>query len=303
MTIHRRDLLRNTLIGAGALALDRRLRAAEAAAGTNAYDPYELVPLGKTKLKVSRVGFGTGMKGWLRQSNQTRLGKEPFETLLRQGYERGIRFFDLADLYGSHPYVAGAIAKCPRDRYVLLTKIWGRPDKGIPEEERHDANVIVERFRKELNTDVIDVVLLHCMTDADWPAKQKKQMDLLADLKAKGVIRAHGVSLHSLPALEAAAAEPWVDTVNARINAYGVKMDDKDPEKVSAVLKTMRAAGKGVVGMKLVGEGTFRDDAEKKDASIRYALSNGCVDTMVVGFEKVEEIDDFAGRVKKVPRA
>jgi aryl-alcohol dehydrogenase-like predicted oxidoreductase len=295
--------MRNALAGAGALALGRGLRAADAAAPAGAYDPYEIVPLGATKLKVSRVGFGTGMKGWLRESNQTRLGKEGFETLLRRAYERGVRFFDLADLYGSHPYVAAALAKHPRDAYTLLTKIWVRPEKGLPENERPDADVVVERFRKELKTDAIDVVLLHCMTDADWPAKQKRQMDLLAGLKAKGVIRAHGVSVHSLPALEAAAAEPWVDSVNVRINATGDKMDDKDPAKVAAALRKVRAAGKGIVGMKLIGEGTFRDSEEKKDASIRFALANGGVDTMAVGFESIAEVDDFAGRVKKVPRA
>ena len=126
-------------------------------------------------------------------------------------------------------------------------------------------------------------------------------MDGLAKLKDKGVIRAHGVSCHSVAALEAAAAEPWVDSVHTRINPYGMRMDDK-PEKVVPVLKKLHAAGKGVVGMKIIGEGQLRNEPEKRDESARFVLGLGCVDILNIGFEKIEEIDDFAGRVSKVPR-
>jgi hypothetical protein len=80
-------------------------------------------------------------------------------------------------------------------------------------------------------------------------------------------------------------------------------MDDKDPEKVAAVLAKIRAAGKGVVGMKLVGEGTFRDSEEKKNTSIRFVLQRNLADTMAVGYENLAELDDFARRVKGVKRA
>jgi predicted aldo/keto reductase-like oxidoreductase len=128
-------------------------------------------------------------------------------------------------------------------------------------------------------------------------------MDILAKLKKKGSIRAHGVSCHSLEALGACVKEPWVDSVHARINPYAVKMDVKKTEeipKVETALKALHKQGKGVVGMKLIGEGSFRDSDEKRDESVRYVLGLGCVDTMVVGFEKVQEIDDFAARVRKV---
>ena len=127
-------------------------------------------------------------------------------------------------------------------------------------------------------------------------------MDLLEGLREKGLIRAHGVSCHSVAALEAAAADPWVDSVHTRINPYGIKMDD-NPEKVVPVLKKLHAAGKGVVGMKIIGEGQLRNAPEKRDESASFVLGLGCVDVLNVGFEKIEEIDDFAGRVKKVPRS
>lgn len=298
MKMNRREFLTRSLVGAGGLLLIPGFAAAAEPQGKT-FDPYELVPLGKTGIKPSRVGFGTGMRGGQRNSNQTRLGKEKFESLLKAAYERGVRLFDCADMYGTHRYVASALAKMPRKDYVISTKIWWSRG-GIPERERPDADIVVERFLKELNTDCIDLVLLHCVTSAKWPEELSKQMEILEKLKKKGVVRAHGVSCHSLDALKAAAEEPWVDSVHARINAYGAKMD-APTEEVVPVLKKIHEAGKGVVGMKLIGEGDFRDSDEKRDGSVRFVLNLGCVDTMVVGFEKVEEVDDFAARVRKVP--
>ena len=241
------------------------------------------------------------MRGGNRKSNQTRAGKEHFETLLRGAYDRGVRTFDLADLYGTHPYVFPALKGIPRKDYFLVSKIWFRPG-GIPEKERPDADAVINRFCKELNTDYIDLVLLHCVTSAKWPQELEKQMELMANLKQKGMIRAHGVSCHSLEALEAAANSPWVDSVHTRINPYGMSMDGPT-EKVVPILQKIHSAGKGVIGMKIIGEGKLRNDDEKKDASVRYAMKLGCVDILNVGFEQLEEIDDVAARVRKVEKA
>jgi aryl-alcohol dehydrogenase-like predicted oxidoreductase len=240
------------------------------------------------------------MKGWMRKSTQTRLGQAGFTKLVRGALERGVKCYDLADLYGSHPFFARAMKTVQRDKYTILTKIWWGP-RGVPEKERPDADVMVARFLKELQTDYIDVVQLHCVQKGDWPKKLRKQMDLLAELKRKGVIRAHGVSCHSLEALAAAAKEPWVDCVHARINPYGERTDGSAGDVAFAV-KTLEAAGKGVIGMKIMGQGAFRESDIKRNNSIRFALRLKAVDTMVVGFEKLDEIDDFAARVRKVKR-
>ncbi|HWX19881.1 MAG TPA: aldo/keto reductase [Candidatus Binatia bacterium] len=300
MQIQRREFLKRSAVGVGGLLAGMPLaRAAEPKPAF--FDPYEFVPLGKTKVKVSRFCLGTGVHGGNRQSNATRMGKEKFEALIQGAHDRGVRLFDLADLYGTHPYLIPALKGVPRDKIGIISKIWFQSG-GIPDKERPDADVVVQRFLKEIGTDYLDLVLLHCVQSATWPEELGKQMDILAQLKEKGMIRAHGVSCHSIAALEAAANEPWVDSVHARINPYGMSMDGP-PEKVVPVLKKLHDAGKAVVGMKIIGEGRLRNDEDKRDESARYVLGLGCVDVLNVGFEKVEEIDDFAARVRKVPKA
>jgi len=302
MRIGRREFLESLAAGTAGLTLGCAdgARTKPKAAMSPMFDPYETVTIGRTKIETSLVGLGTGMKGWMRQSNQTRLGQAGFTKLIRGALERGVRCYDLADLYGSHPLFAKAMKGVKRNRYTIVTKIWWR-SRGLPDTDRPDADVMVARFLKELQTDYLDVVQLHCVSSGNWAEELREQMDILDALKRKGVIRAHGVSCHSLDALSAAAAETWTDCAHARTNPYGERTDGTDEEIASAV-KKLAAAGKGVIGMKLIGEGAFRDSDEKRDKSIAFALGTGAVDTMVVGFEKLEEIDDFAVRVKKVKR-
>ncbi len=300
MRLKRREFIKQSALGVTGLLAGSGL--APAADNSGAFcDPYERVPLGKTGLKVTRFCMGTGMRGGNRSSNHSRMGKEKLEALFKGAYERGVRMFDLADLYGTHPFLIPALKGVPRAELTIVSKIWLHRG-GIPEPERPDADVVVARFLKEIGTDYLDLVLLHCMTLLNWPDEMRPQMDILARLKQQGRVRALGVSCHSVAALEAAAAEPWVDSVHARINPYRMSMDD-EPDKVVPVLKKLHAAGKAVVGMKIIGEGRLRNDPEKRDASARFVLGLGCVDVLNVGFEKVEEIDDFAVRVRKVPVA
>ena len=301
MKIQRREFLKRSVIGLGGVFAGTRLGAMEAsspasaAASAKYFDPFERVALGKSGLKFSRLCMGTGTSGVRQQSNQTRLGRDNLNRLLREALDRGIRTFDCADQYGSHPYLAAAMKDVPREKYDIITKIrWhGRDDEP-------NADVYVERFLKELSTEHIDLLLIHCVTSPDWPAEMRKQMDILSKYKQKGVIRALGVSCHSIPALEAAAAEPWVDSVHTRINPYGMSMDG-DPEEVIPVIKKIHAAGKGVVGMKIVGAGRLRADEDRRQNSVKFALGLGCVHVLNVGFESVEQIESLAGHIRKTP--
>jgi aryl-alcohol dehydrogenase-like predicted oxidoreductase len=296
----RRQFVATITAGAGTLFLGKTALALPGNSSIPSTDPFQIVRLGKSGLKTTLLGMGTGFTGGNRSSNITRAGVA--ESLIRQAYDKGIRFFDCADSYGTHPFTAAALKGIPREKYVLGSKIWVSRG-GIPEPERPDANIVVDRFRKELNTDYIDLVQIHCMTDPKWTDAQKKQMDILENLKAKKVIRAHGVSVHSLEAMEACVESDWVDVVHVRVNPYGEVMDKKDPALVIPVIEKLHKAGKGVIGMKLIGNGNFKNDSEKIDNSLRYVLNLGTVDMIIIGFEQPEQIDNYIGRIERALKA
>ena len=245
----------------------------------------DTVTLGSTGIKTSRLAMGTGTVGSGHHSNQTALGIKGLSDLLLNGYDHGLRFFDAADSYGSHPHVAEALKHVQRDKVTVLTKTWARD----PATARAD----LDRFRRELGTDYLDICLMHCLTEADWPERFKGVMDVFAEAKQKGIIRAHGCSCHSIEALRAAAKSPWVEVDLARINPIGSHMD-ADPQIVVSVLREMKAAGKAVIGMKILGQG---DLAQRQDEAIKYALSLGILDAFTIGAESKSQQEDLLRRV------
>jgi len=205
-----------------------------------------------------------------------------------QTYDNGLRFFDTADSYGSHPHVADALKHVDRSKVTILTKSWARTGP----EMRAD----LDRFRRELNTDHLDIVLMHCVTEGDWTSRYRSAMDALSAAKEKGIIRAHGCSCHSLEALRAAAKSEWVEVDLVRINPIGSHMD-ADPATVVGVIGEMRAAGKGIVGMKILGQGDLRD---RQNEAIRYALGLGALDAFTIGAESIAEQKDLIERIASV---
>jgi len=295
---NRREFMTALAAGAGTVLLGNATSVMGQVKPRFSTDPFQTVSLGRSGIKTTLIGMGTGFNGYNRSSNITRAGKSAAETVIRYAYEKGIRFFDCADTYGTHPYTKDALKDFPRESYVLGTKIW-LGQGGLPETERPGANITVDRFRKELNTDYIDLVQIHCMTAPDWKEQYKKHLEILENLKAKKVIRAHGVSVHSLEAMET-SINPWIDVVHVRINPYGENMDRKDPSEVTGVIERLHKSGKGVIGMKLIGGGKFKTDTEKIEKSLKYVLSLGTVDMIIVGFEFPGQIDNYTGKMEKV---
>src|ERR1700680_2703072 len=245
----------------------------------------DTVTLGNTGIKTSRLAMGTGTVGVGHHSHQTALGVAGLSALLLNGYEQGLRFFDAADSYGSHPHVAEALKHVPRDKVTVLTKTWARD----PATARAD----LDRFRRELGVDYLDVCLMHCLTEADWTQRFKGVMDVLSEAKQKGIIRAHGCSCHSIDALRAAAKSPWVEVDLVRMNPIGSHMDG-DPDTVAGVIREMRAAGKGIIGMKILGQGDLRG---RQDEALKYALSLGLLDAFTIGAESKAEQEDLIRRI------
>ncbi len=280
--MNRREFLTAAAAGAGATLLTPHLSAAT----LPPYSASDTVVLGKTGIRTSRLAMGTGTIGGGGASNQTRTSTLP--KLLLAGYERGLNFFDTADSYGSHPDVAEALKHVPREKVIVMTKC----DSREPKQARED----LERFRRELGTDYIDICLIHCTVEDDWTTRYRGVMDVFSEAKEKGHIRAHGVSCHSLGALRAAAASPWVEIDLVRLNPVGAHMD-ADPATVIGVVRQMRAEGKGIIGMKILGQGAMRT---RQDEALKFALGTGVLDAFTIGAENEHEQHDLIQRIAAV---
>ena len=231
--MRRREFLIRSASGLGAAWLRSKsiLSALANAALPAKFSASDTVTLGSTGIKTSRLAMGTGTVGSGHHSHQTALGVKGLSDLLLNGYDHGLRFFDAADSYGSHPHVAEALKHVQRDKVTVLTKTFSRD----PASARAD----LDRFRRELGTDYLDICLMHCVTEGDWTERYKGVMDVLSEAKEKGIIRTHGCSCHTIEALRAAAKSPWVEIDLARINPIGADMD-ADPATVVGVLKEMK---------------------------------------------------------------
>jgi aryl-alcohol dehydrogenase-like predicted oxidoreductase len=245
----------------------------------------DTVSIGSTGIKTSRLAMGTGTVGSGHHSHQTALGVKGLSELLLNGYDHGLRFFDAADSYGSHPHVAEALKHVPRHKVTVLTKTWARDPKTARED--------LDRFRRELGTDYLDICLMHCLTEGNWTEQYRGVMDVFSEAKQKGIIRAHGCSCHSIEALRAAAKSPWVEVDLVRINPIGSYMD-ADPQTVVSVIREMRVAGKGIVGMKILGQGTMRN---RQDEALKFALGLGLLDAFTIGAESKTEQEDLIRRI------
>jgi len=240
------------------------------------------VELGKAGLRVSQLSFGTGTRGDGRSSEQTRMGCGKLVDLLRYAYDQGITFWDSADAYGSHGHVAEALKGINRSSVTVTTKT-GHTCYGFQDAER-----AVERYLQELNTDYIDMVLLHYVTEPNWAARYAGAMDALSRAKEKGLVRAVGIACHGLEVLETVASNPWVEVLLARINPYGSHMDSS-PEEVVPVLREIHAAGKGIYAMKVFGQGDLAKP-DKKKTCIDYVLNLDCVDAITIGMTNQEQV-------------
>jgi len=247
----------------------------------------QTVELGQTGICTSRLGFGTGTHGWNKSSEQTRIGHDKLVNLIRFGYDQGITLWDTADGYGSHPHMADVLEGLDRSSVVIVTKDHSKS----PDTVRSD----IPRFLNELRTDYIDVLLMHCINDASWLTDYSDVINVLKEAKAEGQVRAIGMSCHDFGALKTVAAADWIDVVLARINYDGTKMDASTDEVVP-VLEDIHNAGKGVLAMKVVGQGDLHEDVPK---AIRFAMGLSCVDALMIGMTDEAQVQQNVSLVNE----
>lgn len=288
----RRQFIQTSLVGAAAVSAGFTNVSYSGAKSIQ----IDKVKLGKTGLKVSRLAMGTGTHGGNQSSDMTRMGVDNWVKMARHAYDRGMSFYDAADLYGSHQNVREILKEVPREKATLLTKIWTRPEKwnsDTPEKT-------IDRFRRETNSDYFDIMLLHCMTNAKWQEEKKPYIEALSVAKQMGIIKTVGVSCHNFDALKLAVDDPWVDVILARINPDGLVMD-ATADEVMAVLKKAHDSGKGIIGMKIFGEGRMKD-AEQREKSLRWVIGSKNVDCMTIGMTSTEQIDDAVERIMRISK-
>ncbi len=294
----RREFLLKSAAGLAAASVIPAILPEPTFGATISTETVDTVALGNTGLNVSRIALGTGTKGWKLESDQTHLGMKKFVELSQYCFDKGIRFFDTADMYGSHPYVGAALKVIPREKVTVLTKVMTYGHEGWYETEPFAKSF--DRFRKDLGTDYIDIFLMHCMMNGQWPTEYKSYMDAMSEAKQKGLIKAVGISCHSLDAMIEAASNPWVDVLFARINHNGARLDST-PEKVMQVLETARKNGKGVIGMKVFGCGDLVKENEREQ-SLNFVIKSKNVHCMTLGMESKEQVDDNVSRVMRIAR-
>jgi 1-deoxyxylulose-5-phosphate synthase len=278
----RRQLLK-TGLAAGTLAVFNGLPLGAARGSAT-----DLVTLGRSGVKVSRLGFGTGsFSGRVQRA----LGEDGFTRLVRHAYDRGIRFFETAEGYGEmHRMLGVALKGIPRDSYQLLSKVTTRD--GVDPHQKFDE------LRRLANTEYFDTMLLHWQHRATWPTDTARWQDAMLEAQSRKVVLSHGASVHGLPALRRVPGNTWLEVAMIRVNHTGKSMDaenypTQDPGNVPEVVthvKAVRNGGAGVIGMKLVGEGAFgREDRRK---AMRFAFRNAGVDCVTVGYKSPAEVDE-----------
>jgi predicted aldo/keto reductase-like oxidoreductase len=254
----------------------------------------DLVTLGKSGVKVTRLAFGTGSKNGLIQQA---LGQEGFTRLVRHAYDRGVRFFETSESYGASQQMLGiALKGIPRDSYQLMTKVTTE-DEGDPLKK-------LDELRRNSNTDYFDIMLLHWQHTGTWPADTGRWQDAILEAQHRETIVTHGASVHGLPALRQVSGNKWLDVAMIRVNHKGTKMDNETddwstPGNVSEVVTHVhaaRSAGMGVISMKLIGEGAFTSRTDRQQA-MRFAFRNAGVDCVTVGYKNTAEIDEAIDNV------
>jgi predicted aldo/keto reductase-like oxidoreductase len=280
--MNRRQFVGKSLLTGGAIAAGALQLPAWCATKRDAND---VVTLGPDKLRPSRLAIGTGT---FSGSVQRKLGLVGLADLLHFGYDQGLTFWDSGDSYKTHPHLKEALTRVPREKVFIQTKIAARTAEQM--------RAALDRCRQEAGVDYFDSVLIHCLTTADWPQQRVGAMDALSEAREKGIVRSFGASFHSVEAINTGAKTPWLRLAQVRINPIGVQMD-ADPASVIAAVRGLKAAGKGVIGMKILGEGAMSD---RVDEALRHAVSLDCIDCFSIGAADRKELADL---LKRIPAA
>ena len=282
MGLNRREFLKTSIVAgaaaAGTLPLQAKTRSAT-----------DLVTLGNSGMKVTRLAFGTGSNNG---HVQAALGQKEFSRLVAHAWDRGIRFYETAESYMTPAMLGEALKPYPRESYQLMNKV--TTDHGVDPQKRFDD------MRRVSQTEYFDIMLLHWQHTGDWVAQTKHWQDGMLEAQSKKIIKTRGASVHGLPALRQVPGNKFLEVAMIRMNHNGTRMDGavgEDANNASVVpevvehVKKVKQEGMGVISMKLVGDGAFTQHEDRVKA-MRFAFHNAGVDCVTVGFKTTQEIDE-----------
>jgi predicted aldo/keto reductase-like oxidoreductase len=280
--ISRRHFLKTSAMVGAIAGLDGKPLFAERASAT------DWVTLGKSGVKVTRLAFGTGSHNG---EIQQRLGQEEFTRQVHYAYERGIRFFETSESYSTPAMLGAALKGLPRDSYRLMSK--------VTTDDRPDPMKKLDEMRKNSDTEYFDIMLLHWQHTGTWVKDSERWQDAVLEAQSRQTIVTHGASVHGLPALRQVPEFKWLDVSMIRVNHKGTKMDNEtddwnvpgDVNEVVTHVREARAAGQGIISMKLIGEGAFTSRSDRQQA-MRFAFRNAGADCVTVGYKSTAEIDE-----------
>lgn len=306
----RRQFLEQTAVAAGVLALGSSAVAQQQPAASPAVAPAataatsaakrtatDLVPLGSTGLKVSRMGIGLGSSNGAAQAAG---GQEKFTAFIKHAFDQGITLFDTATNYTPFNMMGPAIKGLPRDKIFIQSKI----------EQPSNIMDAIDKHRSTWNTDYVDSMLVHLQYRANWLDTWKKAMDDYTAAVEKKWIKCKGVSCHSLPALRASITSDWTQVHLVRVNPQGYRLDTErevqdtmngtyDIKPVLVELKKIHEKKRGVIGMKIFGGGQLRVAAER-EKSMKFVMGLEEIDAVIIGFASIDEMDQGIKLMNKV---
>ncbi len=279
--LNRREFLRTSIVVGAAAAGTLPLQAT----GRTATD---MVTLGNSGMRVTRLAFGTGSNNG---HVQAALGQKEFSRLIAHAWDRGIRFFETAEAYATPAMLGEALKPYPRESYQLMNKV--TTTEGANPQERFDD------LRRVSQTEYFDIMLLHYQHTGDWVSETRHWQDGMLEAQSKKIIKTRGASVHGLPALRQVPGNKFLEVAMIRMNHNGTRMDGAVPDgpergdvaEVVEHVKKVKQEGMGVISMKLVGDGTFTQHEDRVKA-MRFAFHNAGVDCVTVGFKTTQEIDE-----------
>lgn len=242
--------------------------------------------LGKSGLKVSRLCFGTLTMSPLQRD----MTPEEGARLLVHAYERGVRFLDTADLYGTYPHIRLALKDVPD--YIISTKAYCWDKKTTQE--------ALERAFRGVGRDYIDLFMLHEQESLYTLRGHEEALVFLAKMREKGHIGAVGVSTHFAGCVKAAAKFPMIDVVHPLINYAGIGIQDGTREDMEDSIRIARSAGIGIFAMKSLGGGHL---IRENRIALEYARTSPLLDSVAIGMQTIAEVDANVDFFSEKPEA